>query len=104
MLLRKRGQPSVRLPDGTESEDTGKTADPAEAALARAELAAATQALESNVRSAEREVGRLLYVEDRPVAEVARLMGVPADTVRSRAHRRPLKPMPRKEARDDRAR
>ena len=35
----------------------------------------------------EREVWRLLYVEDRPVAEVARLTGVPAGTVKSRAHR-----------------
>jgi RNA polymerase sigma-70 factor, ECF subfamily len=28
-----------------------------------------------------------MYVEDRPVAEVARLMGVPEGTVKSRAHR-----------------
>jgi len=28
-----------------------------------------------------------LYVEDRPVAEVAELMGIPAGTVKSRAHR-----------------
>ena len=38
-------------------------------------------------RRPEREVWRLLYVEDRPVAEVAELMGVPAGTVKSRAHR-----------------
>ena len=30
---------------------------------------------------------RLMYVEDRPVAEVAALLGVPAGTVKSRAHR-----------------
>jgi RNA polymerase sigma-70 factor, ECF subfamily len=35
----------------------------------------------------EREVWRLVYVQDRPVAEVAELMGVPAGTVKSRAHR-----------------
>jgi RNA polymerase sigma-70 factor, ECF subfamily len=35
----------------------------------------------------EREVWRLVYVEDRPVAEVAELMGVPVGTVKSRAHR-----------------
>src|SRR5205809_493660 len=35
----------------------------------------------------EREVWRLLYVEDRPVAEVAALLGVPPGTVKSRAHR-----------------
>jgi RNA polymerase sigma-70 factor (ECF subfamily) len=28
-----------------------------------------------------------MYVEDRPVAEVAELMGVPGGTVKSRAHR-----------------
>jgi len=28
-----------------------------------------------------------MYVEDRPVAEVAALLGVPAGTVKSRAHR-----------------
>jgi RNA polymerase sigma-70 factor (ECF subfamily) len=28
-----------------------------------------------------------MYIEDRPVAEVAELMGVPEGTVKSRAHR-----------------
>jgi RNA polymerase sigma-70 factor (ECF subfamily) len=28
-----------------------------------------------------------MYVEDRPVAEVAGLMGIPEGTVKSRAHR-----------------
>ena len=37
--------------------------------------------------SPEREVWRLIYVEDRPVAEAAELMGVPVGTVKSRAHR-----------------
>jgi RNA polymerase sigma-70 factor, ECF subfamily len=85
MLLRKRGQPPVRL-QGTEETSTG--ADPAEAVLAQAELAAAAaRALSGAGRRAEREVWRLLYVEDRPVAEVAELTGVPAGTVKSRAHR-----------------
>ncbi len=83
MLLRKRGQPPVPLP----GDDTRTSADPAEAVLARAELAAATQALSGADRLAEREVWRLLYVEDRPVAEVAELTGVPEGTVKSRAHR-----------------
>jgi RNA polymerase sigma-70 factor (ECF subfamily) len=39
------------------------------------------------VGSPDREVWRLMYVEDRPVAEVAELMGVPEGTVKSRAHR-----------------
>ena len=33
------------------------------------------------------EVWQLLYVEDRPVAEVAQLTGVPEGTVKSRAYR-----------------
>jgi RNA polymerase sigma-70 factor (ECF subfamily) len=86
MLLRKRGQPPVPLP-GAEAEETGPNADPADAVLARSELAAATRALSGADRHAEREVWQLLYVEDRPVAEVAQLTGVPEGTVKSRAYR-----------------
>jgi RNA polymerase sigma-70 factor (ECF subfamily) len=86
MLLRKRGQPPVPLP-GEDTRETGPSADPAETVLARAELAAAAQALSGADRHAEREVWQLLYVEDRSVAEVAQLAGVPEGTVKSRAHR-----------------
>jgi RNA polymerase sigma-70 factor (ECF subfamily) len=54
--------------------------------LARADLAAAVAAL-GPPGGPEREVWRLLYLEDRPVAEVAALLGVPPGTVKSRAHR-----------------
>ena len=60
--------------------------DPAETALARAELEAAIAALGPD-GSPEREVWRLMYEQDRPVAEVAELLGVPSGTVKSRAHR-----------------
>jgi RNA polymerase sigma-70 factor, ECF subfamily len=60
--------------------------DPAEAALTRAELADAVEAL-GPPGAPEREVWRLVYLQDLPVAEVAELMGVPAGTVKSRAHR-----------------
>ncbi|HEY6278705.1 MAG TPA: sigma factor-like helix-turn-helix DNA-binding protein, partial [Streptosporangiaceae bacterium] len=60
--------------------------DPADAALSRADLAAAVAAL-GPPGGPDREVWRLLYVEDRPVAEVAALMGIPVGTVKSRAHR-----------------
>ncbi len=62
----------------------GSPADPVEAVLSRADLAAA---LETLGPGPEREVWRLLYEEDRQVAEVAELMGVPEGTVKSRAHR-----------------
>ncbi|MEX1157943.1 MAG: RNA polymerase sigma factor [Thermomicrobiales bacterium] len=60
-----------------------ETSDPANAAIARADLqqAVATLGLE------ESELLRLLYVEDRPVAEVARALEIPAGTVKSRAYR-----------------
>jgi RNA polymerase sigma-70 factor (ECF subfamily) len=60
--------------------------DPAVAAQVRAELAEAVDAL-GPAGSADREVWQLMYVEDRPVAEVARMLGVPPGTVKSRAHR-----------------
>jgi len=60
--------------------------DPAEAAVSRAELAEAVRALGPD-GSTTREVWRLMYVEDRPVTEVAGLLGVPVGTVKSRAHR-----------------
>jgi RNA polymerase sigma-70 factor (ECF subfamily) len=77
LLLRRRGPATGPL------VDTGSAQDPVEAALARADLDAAASTLQSN----EREVWRLMYVEDRPVAEVAELTGVPPGTVKSRAHR-----------------
>jgi RNA polymerase sigma-70 factor (ECF subfamily) len=58
-------------------------ADPAETVAAQARLASAV----STLSPAEHEVWRLMYVEDRPLAEVAKLTGVPAGTVKSRAHR-----------------
>jgi RNA polymerase sigma-70 factor, ECF subfamily len=78
LLLRKRGPATVPL--DPEAPQAGP--DPAEAALAMADLSAAAAAL-----GPDREVWRLMYVEDRPVAEVAELTGLPAGTVKSRAHR-----------------
>src|SRR5579871_1844106 len=46
----------------------------------RADLAAALSGPDGDVL-------RLMYVEDRPVAEVAALLRVPSGTVKSRAHR-----------------
>jgi RNA polymerase sigma-70 factor, ECF subfamily len=85
LLLRRRGPATAELPAmlaaGPQHAD-----DPAESALVRADLDRAVAAL-GPAGGAEREVWRLMYVEDRPVAEVAELMGVPEGTVKSRAHR-----------------
>jgi RNA polymerase sigma-70 factor, ECF subfamily len=59
--------------------------DPIEAALSRVELADAVDAL-GPVGNPQRETWRLMYEEDRTVAEVAELMSVPAGTVKSRAY------------------
>jgi RNA polymerase sigma-70 factor (ECF subfamily) len=85
LLLRRRGPAALELT--AELAGAGWLGgDPAEAATARADLDRAAGALGA-AGGPEREVWRLLYLEDRPVAEVAALMGVPEGTVKSRAHR-----------------
>lgn len=83
LWLRRRGRAGLLVT--VLSEMPGRS-DPVDEALTRAELADAVAAL-GPPGSPEREVWRLLYEEDRPVAEVAKLMGVPQGTVKSRAHR-----------------
>ncbi len=85
LWLRRRGPAELSLAalDACVEQDGG---DPAEAAVFRAELAAAVRTL-GPAGSATREVWRLMYLEDRTVTEVAGLMGVPEGTVKSRAHR-----------------
>jgi RNA polymerase sigma-70 factor (ECF subfamily) len=78
LLLRKRGPVTELL---AETPQTGL--DPADAAMARIDIAAALAGL----ASLEADVLYRIYVEDRPVAEVAALLGVPEGTVKSRAHR-----------------
>lgn len=85
LLLRRRG-PAVAVLQAQAAPAQGDAGDPADAVLARADLDRAMAAL-GPPGGTEREVWRLLYVEDRPVAEVAELTGVPPGTVKSRAHR-----------------
>jgi RNA polymerase sigma-70 factor (ECF subfamily) len=85
LWLRRRGRDGS--PVAAATGHGGRPADdPAEGALARAELAEAVRALGPD-GSTMQEVWRLMYVEDRTVTEVAELMGVPEGTVKSRAHR-----------------
>ncbi len=85
LWLRRRGPDGFPL-NALAGSGGARADDPAEAALSRAELAEAVRALGPQ-GSAMAEVWRLMYVEDRTVAEVADLMGVPEGTVKSRAHR-----------------
>ena len=88
LLLRRRGPAQLPLPALVAANDCAApdTADPAEAAASRADLDRAVAAL-GPAGSAAREIWRLVYVEDRPVAEVAELIGIPEGTVKSRAYR-----------------
>jgi len=85
LWLRRRGRAAL-LVHALAQAGPPAAADPVDAALTRADLEEAVAAL-GPPGEPEREVWRLLYVEDRPVAEVAELMGVPQGTVKSRAHR-----------------
>jgi RNA polymerase sigma-70 factor (ECF subfamily) len=85
LFLRRRGP--ATLPEPAVAVASGPCAsDPAEAVLARAEIANAVAALGPE-GSPERRVWQLMYIEDRPAAEVAELTGVPVGTVKSRAYR-----------------
>lgn len=84
LWLRRRGRPEVLL-SALPAAGERQPADMADAALSRAELADAVEAL-GPAGSPRRELWRLLYVEDRSVAEVAELMSVPEGTVKSRAY------------------
>jgi RNA polymerase sigma-70 factor, ECF subfamily len=85
-LLLRRGGHAVPVPPEMFTGDGRHAEDPEETALTRADLDHAVAAL-GPAGGPERELWRLLYLEDRPVAEVAQLMGVPDGTVKSRAHR-----------------
>jgi RNA polymerase sigma-70 factor (ECF subfamily) len=87
LLLRRRGPALAPLPDVLTRDTAGRpgdhASDPAETVIAQAHLASAV----STLSPAEHEVWHLMYVEDRPLAEVAELTGVCEGTVKSRAHR-----------------
>lgn len=83
--LRRRGPAEMALPSLDEAA-LGEVRDPTEAAAARMDLEHAVAAL-GPPGAPEREAWQLVCVDDRSVAEVAALTGVPEGTVKSRAHR-----------------
>ena len=85
LALRRRGPAPAPLPAEL-AADMASPADPLHAALSRVDLDDALTAL-GQAGSPDREVWRLMYIEDRPVTEVAGLLGIPEGTVKSRAHR-----------------
>jgi RNA polymerase sigma-70 factor (ECF subfamily) len=85
VFLRRRGPAELVLPAVVEA-DLGDVGDPNEAVLSRMDLENAVAVL-GPPGGPDRDTWQLLCVEDRSVAEVAALMGVPEGTVKSRAHR-----------------
>ena len=82
LWLRRRGSAAL-LVSALQGKAAQVTDDATDASLSRLELDGAVAALGPD----EREVWTLLCVEDRSVAQVADLMGIPMGTVKSRAHR-----------------
>ncbi|MGC0314427.1 RNA polymerase sigma factor [Kitasatospora acidiphila] len=60
--------------------------DPVEAAIVRADLQVALRSLGPE-DGPDRAVWELVYEQDRPIKQVAQMLGVPEGTVKSRAHR-----------------
>lgn len=85
LWLRRRGRDGGLFAGQTHPESPAAE-DLVDAAISRMDLATAVETL-GPADGPERQVWRLLFVEDRPVAQVAELMGVPQGTVKSRAHR-----------------
>lgn len=79
MWLRKHGRPELMLP-------TERAEDVATTAVQRADLQQALARLGPE-GDEQRELVRLVLVEDRAVAEVAEILNIPEGTVKSRVHR-----------------
>lgn len=81
LWVRRNGRAEFRL----DLLDAAGFDDPATTAVRRADLARAFSELGPE-GSDRRELARLAFVEERPVAEIARRFGIPEGTVKSRVH------------------
>jgi RNA polymerase sigma-70 factor, ECF subfamily len=88
LVLRRKGPATAPLPDIPQAGTVGLPGSPIQNDFAQSVATASQLASAVGTLSAvDREVWQLMYVEDRPIAEVAMLAGVPEGTVKSRAHR-----------------
>lgn len=81
---RSHGRPELALDDIAEPRGQ-QSDDPARIAVARAELGQAFAAL-GPAGCPSSELARQVFIENRPLAEIARELGVPTGTVKSRVH------------------
>lgn len=84
LWARSHGRPELALDDVAEPQGH-QSDDPARIAIARAELGRAFAAL-GPAGCPSSELARQVFIEDRPLAEIADELGVPTGTVKSRVH------------------
>jgi RNA polymerase sigma-70 factor (ECF subfamily) len=77
LWARGHGRSGVAMDAGISRED------PAATAAARADLLEALNAL-GQAGNQDRELARLRFIEDRPIADIAARLGIPEGTVKSR--------------------
>jgi len=84
LWARSHGRPELALDDVAEPR-ARQSDDPSQIAVARAELGQAFAAL-GPAGSPSSELARQVFLEDRPLTEIARELGVPHGTVKRRVH------------------
>jgi RNA polymerase sigma-70 factor (ECF subfamily) len=84
LWARSHGRPELALDDIAEPR-SHHSGDPAQIAVARTELGQAFAAL-GPAGSAPRELARQVFIEDRPLTDIAHELGVPHGTVKRRVH------------------
>lgn len=84
LWARSHGRPELALDEISEPR-AHRSDDPARIAVARAELGQAFASL-GPAGCPSSELARQVFIEDRPLADIAHELGVPTGTVKSRVH------------------
>jgi len=79
LWARKQGRPEGVLDTSTEEDPASRVARTVDVQQALTTLGAAGDD--------QRELVRLIFIEDRPIADVAALLGIPSGTVKSRVYK-----------------